>query len=221
VRETGDILPARLPAAIRAAALDCTSRVLDALTVRDRVSHTELRVSPTGVDVIEVNGRLGGEVAGMIRLGGGGDLVRAAFEVALGRRPALAPPTAPGYLICLYIPFPERDGVVRSTVSRSQLRALPGIVRVDEVARHGDLRAATAFHAAKVLLAAADPDQVGKVLEAAMAEIAALFAADGLDQDGWLRDMRERLAPPVSGIAVQDAVLVGPAPDPTSREGGL
>ncbi|MEE1750526.1 acetyl-CoA carboxylase biotin carboxylase subunit family protein [Streptomyces sp. NPDC006641] len=186
VRETGDVLPAQLPPHVYEAVLATTSAALDALTVRDRVSHTELRVSQDGVEVIEVNGRLGGEVAGMIGMMGGSGLVRAAFDLALGRRPEAAAPTRPDVLISLYVPFPERSGPVRSTVTRTQVRELPGVVRVDEVAQHGAARADTAFHAVKVLIIAPDADAAGPLVRTVATRVARLFEADGLGADPWL-----------------------------------
>ncbi|MFJ9559180.1 acetyl-CoA carboxylase biotin carboxylase subunit family protein [Streptomyces fuscichromogenes] len=189
VRETGDVLPAQLPPHVYDAVLATTSAALTALTVRDRVSHTELRVSTDGVEVIEVNGRLGGEVAGMIAMMGGSGLVRAAFDVALGRRPELIAPTRPEVLVSLYVPFPERSGPVRSAVTRAQVRELPGVVRVDEVAQHGAARSDTAFHAVKVLLTAADADSAGRLVRSVATRVARLYEADGLGTDPWLHQL--------------------------------
>lgn len=194
VRETGDILPTRLPFDILAAALACTSRALDALSVRSRVTHTELRVSPSGVEIIEVNGRLGGEVARMARLHGGSDPVSAALELALGRHPTVLPPSGTGYLGCLYVPFLHRGGTVRSDVRPALVRGLPGVAAVDEVARRGDLRSATSFHAVKLLLRAADAAELEHRLGHAVALIAQWFAADGVAAEGWLRDLCRPLA---------------------------
>jgi hypothetical protein len=61
VAETGDVTPSRLPPDVRGLALERTGAALDALDVRWRVTHTELRVTQTEVEVIEVNhGRVGG-----------------------------------------------------------------------------------------------------------------------------------------------------------------
>ncbi|MEL5959838.1 ATP-grasp domain-containing protein [Streptomyces sp. CLV115] len=199
VRETGDVLPAQLPPHVLDAVLATTSAALDALTVRDRVSHTELRVSQDGVEVIEVNGRLGGEVAAMISMMGGGGLVRAAFEVALGRRPETAAPTRPEVLVSLYVPFPERTGPVRSSVTRPQIRELPGVVRVDEVAQHGDARSDTAFHAVKVLLTAADAESAGQLVRTVATRVAQLFEADGLLADPWLHQLAGNPGEPSAG----------------------
>ncbi|WP_406160453.1 ATP-grasp domain-containing protein [Streptomyces sp. NBC_00882] len=191
VRETGDVLPTELPPHVYDAVLATTSAALTALTVHDRVSHTELRVSDEGVEVIEVNGRLGGEVARMIGMMGGSDLVRAAFDVALGRQPDLASPDRPGVLVSLYVPFPERAGVVRSAVSRAQARELPGMVRVDEVARFGAARSDTSFHAVKLLLTAADADAAEDLVRTVAAEVARLYEADGLRDDPWLHQLTD------------------------------
>jgi biotin carboxylase len=190
VRETGDTLPSQLPADQLALVTDATSRALDALGVRSRVSHTECRVGQAGVQVIEVNGRLGGEVARMTRLLGGGDVVAAALGLALGERPRLRPPSGPGYCASVYVPFPRRDGTVQSDVPRARVRALPGVVAVDEVAARGALRAETGFHAAKLVLRAADADDLADRAAFALGQIAHWYAADGVASADWLRAFR-------------------------------
>lgn len=193
VRETGDVLPSRLPAAVRVAALTTVSAALDALGVRSRVSHTELRVSPSSVDVIEVNGRLGGEVEQMLDLLGGAGMVAAALELALGHPAPTPPEPEPGLVACVYVPFARRDGHVQSDADPAPLRAIPGVVRVDQLARQGDPRSATAFHAAKFTLRAATASGLDAALAEALDLVAELFAADGLDGDPWLKTMRAGL----------------------------
>lgn len=195
VRETGDVLPTRLPAEVLRHVRERTSHALDALGVAQRVSHTELKVTASGVDIIEVNGRLGGEVARMVAMSGGPDATAAALEVAIGRRADLAAELTAGACATLYVPFRVRDGVVRSHVSRADIRRLPKVVAVDEVARHGMPRSDTGFRAAKVTLVAADIAALDSALAQVLEGIADLFAADGVKSDPWLRRLHERLAP--------------------------
>lgn len=57
------------------------------------ITHTELRLTPTGPKIIEVNGRLGGDLIPLLgRLAGGVDLIDAAVAVALGEEPRLPAP---------------------------------------------------------------------------------------------------------------------------------
>lgn len=189
VAETGDITPSRLPPDVRDLALMRTSAALDALDVRWRVTHTELRVTPTEVEVIEVNGRVGGYQTRLLRPLGGPDLVRAALTVALGRVPDSAEPVdaGRGYMYGLYLPFPRRDGVVASQVTRADLRSLPGVVGVDGMASFGEPRRDSRFVAADLTVRASSDDEMDARAAAVVRGIAQLYAADGLADDPWLR----------------------------------
>ncbi|MEU4164781.1 ATP-grasp domain-containing protein [Actinoplanes sp. NPDC026670] len=93
LRETGYVVPSTLTPPVRAEVLTLTTAALTALGVRHGITHTEIKLTPTGPQIIEVNGRLGGYVADLVKHARGFDLVRAALTVALGRQES--PPTAP------------------------------------------------------------------------------------------------------------------------------
>jgi biotin carboxylase len=82
-RETGYVVPGTLTAPIRRQVLDLTSAALAALDIRDGATHVEVKLTPDGPRVIEVNARVGGYVADLIRRACGFDLIRAALAVAL------------------------------------------------------------------------------------------------------------------------------------------
>ncbi|MER6738264.1 ATP-grasp domain-containing protein [Streptomyces puniciscabiei] len=189
---TGDVTPSRLPAPAYRAVLDATSAALDALGVRDRVTHTELRVGAEGVEVIEVNGRVGGHLARVLRLVGGPDLIRHALTVALGAPPTPVPETAPGYAMGLFVPFSDRTGPVLSSVSRADLRVLPGVVGVDEVARPGADRQDTSGRVANLTLRAPDADTLDRYVRDVSSGLADLFEADGMRDDPWLSHLAGR-----------------------------
>jgi hypothetical protein len=189
VAETGDVTPSRLPPDVRDLALMRTGAALDALDVRWRVTHTELRVTPADVEVIEVNGRVGGYLARLLRPLGGPDLVRAALTMALGRAPNCEGPVGDqrGYMFGLYMPFPRREGVVASRVTRADLRALPGVMAVDVMAAQGDQRRDSRFLAADVTVRAGSAREMDERATAVIRGIAHLYAADGLENDPWLQ----------------------------------
>ncbi|MFJ5779982.1 acetyl-CoA carboxylase biotin carboxylase subunit family protein [Streptomyces sp. NPDC093094] len=83
-RETGNIRPAVLPDDERAALLELVTGALRALDITTGVTHTEVKLTPDGPRIIEVNGRLGGWQVQLARLAGDLDPVALAARLALG-----------------------------------------------------------------------------------------------------------------------------------------
>lgn len=88
-RETGHFWPAALEEGLADRITALTGRALHALSVGSGICHTEVKITPTGPRVIEVNGRLGGDRAELARHATGADLVAAAGRIALGQDVAL------------------------------------------------------------------------------------------------------------------------------------
>ena len=59
-RETGNFIPALVPPSMQPDALELVNGAIKALGILDAVIHTEIKVTPDDLRVIEVNGRLGG-----------------------------------------------------------------------------------------------------------------------------------------------------------------
>jgi len=93
-RETGFFIPAALDDATRSAVLDLTTRAIDALGVRTGCLHTEVKLTPDGPRIIEVNGRLGGGVPEMLERAAGVSLLDLALRVALGEPVSVDGPVA-------------------------------------------------------------------------------------------------------------------------------
>ncbi|WP_128434200.1 ATP-grasp domain-containing protein [Streptomyces cyaneus] len=83
-REPGQYWPAQVLDAERREILDLTTRALMALGVRTGLTHTEIKLTPSGPRIIEVNGRVGGHINELSRRACGVDLVRLAGRQALG-----------------------------------------------------------------------------------------------------------------------------------------
>lgn len=93
-RESGQLWPADLPAAELTEITDLVTRTLRALGVEFGITHTEVKLTPDGPRIIEVNGRLGGLINELYRNAAGMDLVRIAGLRAMGE-PAWAEPAVP------------------------------------------------------------------------------------------------------------------------------
>ncbi len=89
--ETGHMFPADLDAADTQAAAGTAVLALRALGLDQVVAHTEVKLTPVGPRVVEVNPRpAGNRITELVRRVSGVDLAAACVDVALGRRPDLA-----------------------------------------------------------------------------------------------------------------------------------
>lgn len=94
-RETGFFIPSTVSGTDRDAILEVASAAIRAIGVETGCLHTEIKFTPDGPRVIEVNGRLGGGIPLMFELATGALAVRLAMQVALGVDPGELPePTA-------------------------------------------------------------------------------------------------------------------------------
>lgn len=131
LRETGMFIPAAMPADERQAALDLATAALQALGVERGCLHTEIKMTPDGPRVIEVNGRIGGGVPEMLLDVAGVELLPIALRVALGDQEDVAPlppTTGVGYLFFRHLP--QELGRVVAIEGLDELRARPGVRRL-------------------------------------------------------------------------------------------
>ena len=84
-RETGLFLPSDLGLAEMAAVTTLAGAAIEAMRVRQGFLHTEIKLTPDGPRIVEVNGRLGGGISGMIARIGGPSLLVWAVRLALGQ----------------------------------------------------------------------------------------------------------------------------------------
>jgi hypothetical protein len=136
-RETGDVLPSVLPARWAADVQALAASAIRAMGIRSGLVHTEIKLTPIGPRVIEVNGRLAGDIGRLMRRGSDTDPVRLALELAIGlpvqRRPATFRHAVMHYAV---VP-PMRAVTVRELAPLATFRALPGVWSVDRRARVG------------------------------------------------------------------------------------
>jgi hypothetical protein len=183
VRVAGDVTPSRLPDPDRHEVLAYVQRCLDALQLRWRVTHTEVRLTPNGPELIEVNGRVGAFLNRLLRRIGGVDLVAAALHLAIGFVPE-EPMRAvrPGYAMGLFPSFRQLDGMVTSLVTVGDLRALPGVVGVEEVAEAGQPRTANGGRMTNLTLYSVTAVDLDAQVAAVETGLRRLFHSD--DPDG-------------------------------------
>jgi biotin carboxylase len=106
-----------------------------ALGVELGVTHAEIRLTTAGPRLVELNGRLGGDLIPLAgRLSTGIDLVVAAAELALGRAPELTPLHRRACEV--RFAYPPHDGTVRA-LALADAAAVAGIEHAGALAEPG------------------------------------------------------------------------------------
>lgn len=169
-RECGLFIPAALTPREAADVEELAISVVAALGVRRRVLHIEIKQTPDGPMVIEVNGRPGGTVPDVLeRAGARFSLTEVALRLALGEdslhveRPGLS---AVGYHMAWQPPVEARS--IRSITGLEGVKDLPGVddVRLNrQPGDHVDWRRGFDDFVFSVAGAAPDHEQMMAVVE--------------------------------------------------------
>jgi biotin carboxylase len=130
-RESGFFIDAALSAEDRRGALELATAAVHALEVQIGCLHTEIKFTPEGPRVIELNGRIGGGVPEMLLDATGVQLLPLALRLALGESIVFdAPPPARRVAYLLYVQSPVW---MRSVTSVDGLKELASDPAVSEV----------------------------------------------------------------------------------------
>ncbi|MFI7590248.1 ATP-grasp domain-containing protein [Micromonospora sp. NPDC049359] len=176
-RETGMVFPDNLPDTVRADAYAEATKAIEALGVENGLCHTELKLTPDGPVIIEVNGRLGGLVDSLLCQRSPGALVRAGYAIALGRsdeaRNELASigSDSVSYHISLY---PELEGTIAGIRGIEEMARHPGVESIRVLKHPGDVVSigmGTFGETVLLLGAAATHDDVLRILQASRTTI--------------------------------------------------
>jgi biotin carboxylase len=126
-RETGFFIPALLTDSDQADVLALAERAILALGVTVGCLHTEIKFTPGGPRLIEVNGRIGGGIPDMLERAAGVPLLRLSFQVALG-----LPVRVDGPVHCDHVGYrfflqpPQITGTVTAITGIDTLASHPG-----------------------------------------------------------------------------------------------
>jgi len=124
-RETGFFIPSDLPQAEQTSVLETATAALQALGVATGGCHTEIKLTPDGPRVIEVNGRLGGGIPEMLGLATGASLYELSILVALGESIDFA-----GLIPCARIGW---RFLVQAPISANRVASIDGLGRLAEL----------------------------------------------------------------------------------------
>ncbi|MEV4635910.1 ATP-grasp domain-containing protein [Actinoplanes sp. NPDC049548] len=127
-REQGQFLPAHLPDEELAEASRVASAALRAVGVQRGITHTELKLTPDGPKIIEVNGRIGGFLGDLYERATGQDLLALGLAASCGV--PVAPVTAP-VIDGVHFQYsnlpPVSGGTLRDITGAAQVRQEHGV----------------------------------------------------------------------------------------------
>ncbi|WP_338700467.1 ATP-grasp domain-containing protein [Streptomyces sp. Q6] len=136
-RETGRFWPSPFTADEDDVCRDLARRAVEALGVRDGLTHTEIKLTPAGPRLIEVNGRLGGGINELSVRAQKFDLIELGGRVALGERPELPAPYTGRAYFQLFHPAPRTPGTLLGIDGADAVKRLPGVTLYRPYARPG------------------------------------------------------------------------------------
>ncbi len=179
-RETGFFIPAALDDAEQQQVLALATAAIEALDVRTGCLHTEVKFTPDGPRIIEVNGRVGGGVPEMLERAAGIPLLELTLRVALGEDIRIDGPVTTeriGYRFFLQPP------AVSATVATIEgVERVSDHPRVDTISVHQgpgadlDWRDGSRTHIMAVVGSTADYDELQAVYRLLHNEVTVTYA---------------------------------------------
>jgi predicted ATP-grasp superfamily ATP-dependent carboligase len=174
-RERGILVPSLLDTALERKCGHVAAQALDALEFTDGPSHVELKLTESGPAIIEVNGRLGGNVEHAYLRAYGFSITRAALASA-GGAVCEFPMRDPRAWVCKVAASAPAYPVAREVAAKllADLKRLPGVSGCDI----GDLSSlaggrftATISSPFSIWLEAENPDELGVRIEDIQAKL--------------------------------------------------
>jgi hypothetical protein len=183
-REPGQFWPAPIEPGERAEVVELATAAVRALGVRTGFTHTEIKLGPAGPRVIEVNGRLAGNLPQFARLECGVDLVRIGCQMALDRPVRLEPLRHEGLFFQYSVMGPTEPGRLEAVHGIRDVRATEGVAGYRSLVRPGDHLPGGVGTAPLDLLwgRVADPAAMFDVLDRALWPLRFEFSHEGGDR---------------------------------------
>jgi hypothetical protein len=144
-RGRGCFLPSHVDATTEAELFAVAEAALRAVGITDGFANVDLKLTPEGPRVVEVNGRLGGNVHVLMELAGGPQILPLLFRLALGQDMASEPAVAqiaagnwPRTAYFAWIQTPMSATRLSAIEGLDDVAALPHVVSVTRNQRQGD-----------------------------------------------------------------------------------
>jgi hypothetical protein len=179
-RETGFFIPAALEEGEQASVLALATAAIEALDIRIGCLHTEIKFTPAGPRLIEVNGRVGGGVPEMLERAAGIPLLEYTLRIGLGEEIRVSGPVATeriGYRF--FLQPPAVSATVAAIDGIDKVSDFPG---VDTISVHQgpgadlDWRDGTRNHIMAVVGSAADYAELAAVNRLLLQEVTVTYA---------------------------------------------
>ncbi|MGI8305506.1 ATP-grasp domain-containing protein [Saccharopolyspora hattusasensis] len=127
--ETGHMFPAALDADTEKAVAETAVAAIEALGLDNVVGHTEIKITPAGPRVVEVNPRpAGNQITELIRRVTGIDLAAVYAQLALGEKPDLHRVDTGAGSAAISFLLPPREGTITEIGGLDALAADPAVV---------------------------------------------------------------------------------------------
>jgi biotin carboxylase len=136
-RETGEFWPSHLSDAEEKDIENLARQAIGALRIRSGIVHTEIKLTEKGPRIIEVNGRLGGDVHTLLRSAAKFSPIELAGQIALGRSIQAPGPSCDRVFFQLNHPAPRRRCQLVAVHGIDEVRSLPGVATYRAYARAG------------------------------------------------------------------------------------
>lgn len=179
-RETGFFIPAALEEGEQESVLALATAAIEALDIRIGCLHTEIKFTPGGPRIIEVNGRVGGGVPEMLERAAGIPLLEYTLRIGLGEEIRVSGPVATeriGYRF--FLQPPAVSATVAAIDGIDKVSDFPG---VDTISVHQgpgadlDWRDGTRNHIMAVVGSAADYVELAAVNRLLLQEVTVTYA---------------------------------------------
>jgi hypothetical protein len=138
-RGTGSFIPSDLDEGDTKAVLEATEAAIVALGVEEGFTNTDVILTPDGPRVLEVNGRIGGQVPTLLQMAGAPALLPEAMRVALRRSDGdIVPVQTDQVPFCAMYQSPMEARCLLELDGLDVVAELPGITQVVADRRAGD-----------------------------------------------------------------------------------
>jgi biotin carboxylase len=126
-RETGFFIPAEIDTAVAEDLFATAGRAIAAIGSTIGCFHTEIKLTPAGPVVIEVNGRIGGGIPELLDLTAGFDFLRSALKIALRLPVEPLSPRFSGVGFLLYVQAPDDIHTITAVDGLASVGAMPDV----------------------------------------------------------------------------------------------